>query len=150
MESDGFNGVAVFLVLAVITGIFGYLAVMQSRVKKQIEESRRERESADLTDLGNTLAPTTLITPPDNTPTIEPAASPDTTPSSLPKITTGGTPTIPPPRLLPDPDVNHPSSGPHHPTSPSPDSGGTWSGGSGFDSGSTGSDTSGGHHGGHH
>jgi hypothetical protein len=119
MESDGFNGVAVFLVLAVITGIFGYLAVMQSRVKKQIEESRRERERVDLTDLGNTLISTPPIAPPDTTPTIEPAATPEIAPSSLPKITPGGTPTIPPPRLLPDPDQTHggepdgrPSTGP--------------------------------------
>ena len=33
MESDGFNGLAVFIVLAVITGVMCYLAVMQSRVK---------------------------------------------------------------------------------------------------------------------
>ena len=104
MESDGFNGVAVFLVLAVITGIFGYLAVMQSKVKKQIEESRRDRERADLTDLGNTFIPAPPIAPPDTTPTIEPSVTPEITPSSLPKITPGGTPTVPPPRLLPDPD----------------------------------------------
>jgi hypothetical protein len=104
MESDGFNGVAVFIVLAVITGIFGYLAVMQSKVKKQIEESRRQRERADLTDLGNMVVPTTPVAPPDTTPTIVPAATPEIPPSTLPKITPGGTPTVPPPRLLPDPD----------------------------------------------
>jgi hypothetical protein len=134
MESDSFNGPAIFLVLAVITGVFGYLAVMQSKVKKQIEESRRERERADLATLGTTFIPAPPIVPPDVTPTIEPGAITDITPSSLPKITPGGTP---------PPDTGgHP-----HSTPPTPDSGGTWSGGSGFD---TGGDAGGGHHGGHH
>jgi uncharacterized membrane protein YgcG len=134
MESDGFNGLAVFIVLAVITGVMCYLAVMQSRVKKQIEESRRERESAELTALGTTIIPTTPITPPD----VAPGLITDITPSSLPKITPGGTPP--------------PDTGSQHHTSPPPtDSGGPWSGGSGFETGggSSGGD-GGGHSGGHH
>jgi hypothetical protein len=129
MESDGFNGVAIFIVLAVVTGVIGYLAVLQSKVKKQIEESRRERERAELTTLGATFVPTTPVAPSDAT-SVEPGTITDITPASLPKITPGGTP---PPE----------TGGHHHSTPPSPDSG-TWSGGSGFDAGSGGS-----HHGGH-
>ncbi len=122
MESDGFNGLAVFIVVAVITGVLCYLAVMQSRVKKQIEESRRERERAELIPANTPFIPTTLGVPPN----IGRDVINDVTPSSLPIITTGGT--------LP----------------PEPDSGDSESGGSGLDSdsGALGSD-GGGHSGGH-
>ncbi len=124
MDSDGFNGVAIFLVLAVVTGIIGYLAMLQFKVKKQIEESRREREreSADLTALGAALVPPPSIPPPD----VAPGAIPDITPSSLPMITPGGTPP-------PEPG------GTHHPNIivlPPPDAGG--------------GDSGAGQHGGHH
>ncbi len=97
MDSDSsFNGIAIFLVLAVFTGVIGYLAVQQSKIKKQIEESRRLRERDDLAGLGGPAAfvPTTPSAPPD----VSQEIIPDITPSSLPKITPGGTPPVPPSR----------------------------------------------------
>jgi hypothetical protein len=117
MESDGFNGLAVFIIVAVITGVLCYLAVMQSRVKKQIEESRRERERAELIPANTAFIPPTSSFPPN----IGRDVINDVTPSSLPIITAGGTPP------------------------PEPDSGDTESGESGA-SGSDGGGHSGGHH----
>ena len=84
MDSGGFSGIAVFLVLAVITGVIGWLAVQQSKIKRQIEEDRRERER-------NELAGMTAATP-SAPPEVGHGSIPDITPQSLPKITPGGTP----------------------------------------------------------
>ena len=106
MEPGSFGGIAMFLVVGVITGVIGYLAMQQSKIKKQIDESRREREREELAALANIPPPAYTPTPPD----VSPEIIADITPASLPKITPGGTPAAP--RSEPSP------SQPEHPQEP--------------------------------
>jgi hypothetical protein len=87
MDSTGFTGFAIFVVLAVITGAIGLLAVQQSKLRRQIEETRRERERAELATLGG-IDPTVTDIPPVITPGGPAVSAPDTTPT----ITPGATP----------------------------------------------------------
>ncbi|HEX4139775.1 MAG TPA: hypothetical protein VHY09_05465 [Candidatus Methylacidiphilales bacterium] len=110
MESGGFNGIAVFIVLAVITGVIGYLAMLQAKVKRQIEESRRQRERDDLAAMGGTV-PSAPSAPPD----VAPGKIADITPHTLPKITPGGTPPSHHPHQPHDAGTSHPQdTGGHH------------------------------------
>ena len=116
MDSGSFNGIAVFLVLAVITGVITYLAVQQSKIKRQIEEDRRKRERDELTALGG-ISPTTT----GMAPRMAPGDIPDITPQSLPKITPGGTPNVPPGlHLYEPPEADGASGGGSTPPSPGP------------------------------
>ncbi len=84
----GFGGFAVFIVVAVITGVIGYLAVQQSKIKREIEESRRQREREELASLGSLIPPTQISTP-------------QSPPSTIPEIKPGGTPINLPPGQAP-------------------------------------------------
>ncbi len=87
MGPGSFGGFAIFLVVAVITGVIGYLARQQSKIKRQIEEDRRARERAELEALAG-IAPGVTGAPPQ----IIPGTTPEITPSTTPIITPGLTP----------------------------------------------------------
>jgi hypothetical protein len=115
MDSN-FGGFAAFLVFAVITGVIGFLAVQQGKIKRDIEARRRKREQEDLIALGG-------IDP--NAPNL---------PNVQPTDITPGAPSHHAPEIG---DHGHDPGASSNP--PSSDSGGTWSG-------SGGSDGGGGHH----
>jgi len=117
MDSAGFTGFAVFVVLAIITGTIGYLAVQQSKLKRQIEEGRRQREREELAAIGGIDSSLTGVPP-----VITPGGAPASVPDSTPTITPGSTP--------------------HHPHS-TPDAGGSHGG---FDAGGHHGGGGGGHH----
>jgi hypothetical protein len=122
MDPTSFAGFAILVVVAGITGVIGYLAVQQGKLKRQIEQSRlqREREElAALTGVDPSVLPTGLQSgaPPVITPG---GTTPGTISGDAPRIEPGGTP--------------------HHPHSPH-DGGGAHGG---FDGG--GSAGTGGHH----
>jgi hypothetical protein len=124
-----FGGFAIFVIFATVTGVIGFLALQQGKIKRDIEESRRKREREDLIAMSG-IDPTSA-----NPPTVTPT---DITPGPHPPHTPG-------------PDGSH-GHAPGHShgsgSAPSSDSPGTWSGGGGFDSGSGGgTDSGGGHHG---
>ncbi len=97
MDSTAFSGFAIFVVMAVITGLIGYLAVQQGKIKRQIEESRKQREREELATLAG-VDPTGL---PSGVP---PVITPGATSPSAPLIQPGGTPL--PPHSPPGPEAS--------------------------------------------
>jgi hypothetical protein len=104
MDTTAFTGFAIFVIMALVTGVIGYLAVQQGKIRRQIEAGRRQREREELAALAG-VDPAGL--PPDAPPVITPGTTIPGAISGAPLIEPGGTPLPHHPHPSPDGGASH-------------------------------------------